>query len=206
MIGRFLRRDAETGGPMRPEPELLEASFGEREDDTFDAADLGGFRLHGRIDRIDVAEGKGLIRDYKLASKVTRGAKLVEEGKLQMPLYLLAARGFGIEPIGGLYSPLGATTEDRPRGLMVKEYKGSLIPGDTAAHYGTDFFEADDFEEILEEARVRAAAHVADIRAGRIGRRPRNGECPRWCDMAPICRIERGASVVDPEEEEDEAT
>ena len=144
VLARFLRRDAEMESPLRPDPKFLEAAFGRRPDDPYPAADLGGFTLHGKIDRIDVsADGYALIRDYKLSSKVIAGKKLIEEGKLQMPLYLLAARGFGLDPIGGLYSPLGATREDRPRGLLDKEHKGSLIPGETRFHYGTDFLDPD---------------------------------------------------------------
>ena len=207
VIARFLRRDAETESPLEPRPDLLEASFGERPDDAFEAAELGGFRLHGRIDRIDVADdGRALIRDYKLSAKVTPARKFLDEGKLQMPLYLLAARGFGIDPIGGLYSPLGASREDRPRGMVLKEAEGTLLSSDKEHHYRTDFLEREEFDEILEEARSRAASHVAEIHAGDIGRRPRNGECPRWCDLAPVCRIERGAAVPDPEEEEELAS
>ena len=44
------------------------------------------------------------------------------------------------------------------------------------------------------------------MRTGVIAREPRGDECPTWCQMAPICRIERGATVIDPEAEEDEAT
>ena len=152
LIDRFLRRDAREEGGLRPDRELLEASFGEREDDRFAAAELGGFRLHGRIDRIDVApDGRALIRDYKLSKKVTAAAKLVEEGKLQLPLYLLAARGFGIDPVGGLYSPLGATSDDRPRGLIDAEVKGELIPSATDLNVKTDFVDREAFDEILED-------------------------------------------------------
>lgn len=207
VLARFLRRDAETAGPLQPDPELLEASFGERPDDRFPAADLDGFSLHGRIDRIDVsADRQALIRDYKLSSKVMAGKKLIEEGKLQMPLYLLAARGFGLDPIGGLYSPLGATREDRPRGILNKDYKGSLIPAETKLHYGTDFLPPEEFDEILESARSRGREIVGAMRAGEIDRAPRGDQCPTWCELAPICRIERGAAVDDPEAEEDEAT
>ena len=69
----------------------------------------------------------------------------------------------------------------------------------------TDFVDREAFDEILEEARAQAAGHVAAIRGGAIDRNPRGGECPTWCDMAPICRIERGATVPDPEAEEDAA-
>jgi RecB family exonuclease len=207
VIGRFLRRDAETGGPLAPDPDLLEASFGREAGDRFDAVDLGGFELHGRIDRIDVSpSGQALIRDYKLSSKAVAAKKLIEEGKLQMPLYLLAARSFGLDPIGGLYSPLGASKEDRPRGLMDKDHKGTLLPGETAAVYGTDFLEHDAFEETLEAARQRAAEIVAGMRTGAVSRSPRDGECPTWCQLAPICRIERGAAVEDPEAEEEVAS
>jgi RecB family exonuclease len=206
VIARFLRRDAETGGPLQPDPELLEASFGRGPDDRFDAVDLGGFSLHGRIDRIDVTpQGQALIRDYKLSSKAVAGAKLIEEGKLQMPLYLLAAREFGLDPIGGLYSPLAGTTEDRPRGLLDKDHKGTLLPDETAAAVRNDFLEHDEFEETLDAARKRARAIVDGMRAGAVKRAPRKDECPKWCGFAPICRIERGTAVEDPEAEEDAA-
>ena len=202
VIERFIRRDAETGGPMLPDPELLEAGFGEREGDAYPPADIGTFKLHGRIDRIDVSsDGKALIRDYKLSAKVVAGAKLLAEGKLQLPLYMLAVEGIGLEPIGGLYHPLGASKDDRPRGLIVKEHKGSLVPAGTEAQVGTDFIEEQEFDATVERAADRAREIVAAIRAGKIGRVPRDGKCPRWCGLAPICRMERGA--IDPEDEDD---
>ena len=143
---RFLRRDAATGGPMQPDPTLLEAAFGDGPDDRFPPADLGNFRLHGRIDRVDVSsDGKALIRDYKLSTKVVAGAKLLPEGKLQLPLYMEAVKAMGLEPIGGVYHPLAATKEkDRPRGMIVKEHKDVARPGDTRRHVGTDFFDQDE--------------------------------------------------------------
>lgn len=207
VLARYLRRDAESRGALDPDPALLEASFGRGEGDAFPPADLGDFRLHGRIDRIDVdGSGRALIRDYKLASKAVAGKKLLEEGKLQMPLYLLAARGFGLEPIGGLYSPLAASKEDRPRGLLAKEHRGTLIPAESRFHVGTDFLPQEELDEVLEAARRRASEVVAGMRSGDVDRRPRGGECPTWCGMAPICRIERGAAVEDPEAEEEAAT
>ncbi len=136
---------------MMPDPKLLEAKFGDRPGDDFPPADLGEFRLRGAIDRIDVEGSFALIRDYKLSAKVVAGAKLIEKGKLQLPLYMLAARGFGLEPIGALYSPLAATKEDehRPRGLIDKTHKGTTVPDATEAHVRTDFIEPDAFEEII---------------------------------------------------------
>ncbi|HET6830335.1 MAG TPA: PD-(D/E)XK nuclease family protein [Solirubrobacterales bacterium] len=204
VLARYLRRDAETGGPLMPEPELLELAFGDGPEDSFPPADLGAFRLRGKIDRIDVKDRFALIRDYKLSASAPAGAKLVEEGKLQLPLYMLAARGFGLEPIGGLYSPLAASTKDRPRGLLDKSHKAGLIPGETACHYGTDFKDPEVLAEIVDDALAEATRVVTEIRAGRIGRNPRGGTCPTWCGMAPICRIERGVPMPDDDDDEDE--
>ncbi len=205
LIARFLRREARTDGGLEPDPELLEVSFGAGEDDRFPPAQLDGFSLHGRIDRIDVAGPQALVRDYKLSPKAVAGTKLVEKGRLQLPLYLLAARGFGLDPVGGLYSPLGASKDDRPRGLMRKEQKRSLLAAETADAVSTDFLDDETFERVLDDAQERAAAIVAAMREGRIGRDPREDKCPSYCRLAPICRIERGVAVDDAEDEEEAA-
>ena len=204
VIERFLRRDAETGGPLQPNPQSLEVSFGPGEDDDHPAAELGGFDLHGRIDRIDVStDGKALIRDYKLSTKVVAGARLIGDGKLQLPLYIRAVESMGLEPVGGLYHPLAATKDDRPRGLLAKEEKGATIPAGVSAHVGTDFKDTGELEEIVSAGVERANEIVSATRAGLIARKPRGGKCPEWCRLAPICRIER--TVIDEEAaEEDE--
>jgi ATP-dependent helicase/DNAse subunit B len=206
VLARFLGRDATTGGPMQPDPELLEAAFGDGEEDQHPPADLGTFKLHGRIDRIDVStDRKALIRDYKLSRKVTAAARLIQDGRLQLPLYMEAVRGMGLEPIGGLYHPLAATKDEktRPRGLLAKDHRGALIPGETEAHVRSDFLEQEEFDQLISDAAERAREIVAGMRSGRVVRDPRDGKCPTWCGFAPICRMERGAVL--PDEEEDEA-
>lgn len=203
LIARYLRRDAATGGPMEPSADLLEVAFGGSPGDLHPAARLSGFSLHGRIDRIDVLGSQALIRDYKLSSKAISGVNLIAEGKLQMPLYLLAARSFGLDPIGGLYNPLGASKEDKPRGMMRKDFKGDLLPGATYDAYRTDFLDEETYEGILEEAEARASEIVEAMRGGRVERNPRDDKCPTWCSMSSICRIERGVAIEDPEAEED---
>jgi RecB family exonuclease len=206
VLARYLRRDAATGGPMMPRPDLLEAGFGTGAEGDSEPAAIGSFQLRGRIDRVDVSsDGKALVRDYKLSTKVTAAKHLINEGKLQLPLYMEAVRGMGLEPIGGVYHPLNAATNeraDRPRGMLAAEHKGALIPATTEDYVGTDFLDDDEFEAKVTEAVAKAEEIVAGIRAGRIGRNPRDGECPAWCRLAPICRMERG--IVDPDEEEEE--
>jgi hypothetical protein len=205
VLERFLLRDAETGGPMEPRADLLEAAFGDGPDDDFPAAEIGSFRLHGRIDRVDVSsDGKALIRDYKLSKKATAAAALIREGKLQLPLYMEAVKAMGLEPIGGVYHPLAGLKEreDRPRGMLAAEHKDSLIPGHTDAAVRNDFLDDDEFEAKIAEAIEKAQGIVDGIRAGSIARNPREGSCPTWCKLASVCRMERG--IVDPDEDEEE--
>ncbi len=202
VLARYIRRDADTGGPMIPDPDLLEARFGDGPEDRFPPADLGTFKLHGAIDRIDVLDGHALIRDYKLSASAVAGARFSKDGRLQLPLYLLAAKGFGLDPIGAVYNPLAAGKDDRPRGLLDKEYRGTLIPGEKEAHVRNDFVDPEAFEGVLDTALTEATEVVARIRAGRIARDPRDGKCPSWCTLAPVCRVERG--IPAPEDEDDE--
>jgi ATP-dependent helicase/DNAse subunit B len=209
LLTRFLGEEArrETGGF---EPWLLEAGFSESEEVEEPVLELDGWRLHGAIDRVDRApDGRALVLDYKLAGKVTSQAKLEEEAKLQLQLYLIAvAELWGAEIVGGLYHPLRATSERRPRGLVLGDAAGEL------GGYGlskTDSVDAEEFEALLADARRRAGAIVARMRAGQIDRDPgprpglrNHGICPPFCDFAPICRRDRAPVEPLDEEEGDE--
>jgi ATP-dependent helicase/DNAse subunit B len=203
LIERFLEREAESDIPLRPDPGLIEASFGRGDDDQKGALGLNGLRLHGKIDRVDVAPGgaMGLVRDYK-SGKATPAAKLAKEGKLQPQLYMLALRDlWGIEPIGGVYVPLSASKPDkaRPRGILDKREKAELLAG--GGFVRNDFLDEEDLTEVLDAAHARASEIVADMRAGRITRDPLEDKCPKHCTFQPICRRER-AVVVEPVEDE----
>jgi ATP-dependent helicase/DNAse subunit B len=207
LLERYLGEEAvrETGGF---EPWLLEARFGIGEEAERPNLDLGGWGLHGAIDRVDRApDGRALVHDYKLASSVTARDKFEERAKLQLPLYLLAAQiHWGAEPVGGIYHPLRGTSNRRPRGVVAKGSAGDLSGYDL---YRGDVVEEEALEELLDETRERAAAIVGRIRAGEIRRDPGPREglrghdvCPTWCTFAPICRRDRAPSYVEQEENE----
>ena len=205
LLERFLAEEAEreTGGF---EPWLLEATFGAREvDSERPALDLGGWGLHGAIDRVDRAtDGRALVIDYKLSGSVTPREKFEERAKLQLPLYLLAvAEHWGAEPVGGLYHALRGTSVRRPRGAVLAEAAGDL---GGYGLYDRDLVDAEGWEELLAGSRERAGAIVARMRAGDIRRDPgpRRGlrshdACPAFCTFAPVCRRDRA-----PQFEEDE--
>jgi ATP-dependent helicase/DNAse subunit B len=206
LLERFLAEEAEreTGGF---EPWLLEASFGERPDAERPALDLGGWGLHGAIDRVDRSpDGRAIVIDYKLAGAVTPREKFEEKAKLQLPLYLLAAaEHWGAEPVGALYHPLKGTGADsrRPRGAVSAEVAEDL----PYKLYKGDVVEPEGLEDLLDDSRQRAGAIVTRMRSGDIRRDPgpRQGlrghdECPSYCTFAPICRRDRAPSYMDDDE------
>jgi len=207
LLERFLAEEAEreTGGF---EPWLLEARFGEHPDAERPVLDLGGWGLHGAVDRVDRAgDGRAVVIDYKLASQVTPREKFEERAKLQLPLYLLAvAEHWGAEPVGALYHPLRGTSSRRPRGVVsaaVAEELGGY------GLYSNDVVEPEELEELLDDSRRRAGEIVARMRAGDVRRDPgpRQGlrghdVCPTYCTFASICRRDRAPQYLDPEEDE----
>jgi ATP-dependent helicase/DNAse subunit B len=209
LLARFLAEEArrETAGF---EPWLLEEGFSEAEEVEQPALEIDGWRLHGAIDRVDRApDGRALVLDYKLSTRVSPREKLEEEAKLQLQLYLIAvAELWGAETVGGLYHPLRGTSERRPRGLVLEDAAADL------GGYGlakADKVDRERFEELLADARRRAGAIVARMRAGQIDRDPGpreglrdHGICPAFCDFAPICRRDRAPVEPVGDEEEDE--
>ena len=205
LLERFLTEEAEreTGGF---EPWLLEARFGEHPDAERPVLDLGGWGLHGAVDRVDrAADGRAIVIDYKLAGQVTPREKFEERAKLQLPLYLLAvAEHWGAKPVGALYHPLRATSARRPRGVVSSE-----VAEDLAGYnlYPGDVVDPEGLEELLADSRRRAGSIVARMRGGEIRRDPgpRPGlrghdVCPPYCTFASICRRDRSPRY----EEDDE--
>jgi ATP-dependent helicase/DNAse subunit B len=209
LLARFLAEEARRE-PAGFEPWLLEAGFSESEEVEQPVLEIDGWRLHGAIDRVDrAADGRALVLDYKLSTRVSPRVKLEEEAKLQLQLYLIAvAELWGAEIVGGLYHPLRATSERRPRGLVLEDDAADL------AGYGlakTDTVDREAFEELLGDARRRAGEIVARMRAGQIDRDPgpreglrNHGICPAFCDFAPICRRDRAPVEPAGDEEDDE--
>jgi RecB family exonuclease len=208
LLSRFLAEESQrSAGDF--EPWLLEAAFGEEEGLERPSLRLDSWDLHGAIDRVDRSpDGRALVIDYKLASAVVPREKFEERAKLQLQLYLVAvAELWDAPPAGGLYHPLRGSSARRPRGLVRED-----AAADLAAYrlYDNDVVAPEEFEAMLDEARVRAGEIVARMRRGDIRRDPgpRRGlrghdVCPSFCDFAPICRRDR-APVGDEEPEAEE--
>jgi RecB family exonuclease len=204
LVLAFLADEARTPTPFAPRD--AEASFGLDEDSDKPPLKLASGGVHGQIDRIDIGPGgEALVQDYKSGSKVEGGKDMLEnKGKLQLQLYLLAARElWGLELAGGLYRPLGGKANRQPKGLLRKSAGEDLEGLDPRPR---DHLDDEAFENALTEAKRKAEEIVAAIQAGDIGRRPIGGACPDYCHYQPICRRERGFPDEEPgpEDENDE--
>ena len=185
-LRRLLQHEAECGAGL--EPAWLEWSFGGA-DDEHGPLSLPGTTLGvaGRVDRIDVAGDRAIVRDYK-GRTVTAGARWATDRKLQAALYALAARELlGVEPVGALYQPVGHR-DVRPRGLVRDDVPGRYVNGDVV--------DGETFDAALDEARAIAGRAATDIHAGRIRACPDACSPMGGCAYPAICR----ASEAAPEE------
>ena len=188
-LEHFVRQEAES--PSRLVPRRFEVSFGSERSapELQRGLELGSFALSGKIDRIDVDpfSARGVVQDYKSGKQAHSASKIDSELRLQIPLYLLVLRDLvGIEPLGGLYRALAG--ERHARGLLRREARDDVLPGFARS----DYLDEDAFWSQVERAKDHAGAFVARIRSGDVRHDPRGGPpCPRWCDLAPMCRIPR---------------
>ncbi len=150
--------------------------------------DLGdGLSLSGKIDRIDVDPmgARGIVQDYKSGKHAHSAREIESELRLQIPLYMLVLRDLvGLEPLGGVYRPLAG--ERKPRGL-VRAADADTLPG----YSKHDYYDEDAFWGAVANAHGKAGELAQRIRAGDVRHDPKGEQCPAWCDLWPICRIER---------------
>jgi RecB family exonuclease len=172
------------------QPAAFEVQFGGRgaQAGYKQGLDVGPAAVSGKIDRIDadpMMTARAMVVDYKSGS--VQGADAIRaEGRLQIPLYLLALREvLGREPAGGVYM---SVRRGETRGILDAE-QGDILPGGIAP---SDRLAHEAFEEALEEARAEAAVRIERMRVGDVRHDPRDRRlCQEFCDYAGICRVAR---------------
>ncbi len=189
-LERYLAQAAANESPL--EPTELELGFGfDGGDDRGEATVLpafelgGGFRLRGRIDRIDVApSGEAVVYDYK-GKDAPAAARWIKEGKLQIALYMSAAEQLlGLDVIGGLYQPL-AGNDLRARGVL------DGASGLELDCVSTDVRERAEVRELLAEALAAALVAAEQTARGELQPRPQTCAWRGGCRYPTICRCER---------------
>jgi ATP-dependent helicase/nuclease subunit B len=149
-------------------PHTMEARFGMGNPSLVLRTSAGDVRLHGYIDRLDVAENGTLrVIDYKAGSAAISATHLKEGRRLQLPIYALAARdalGLG-EVSSGFY-------------WHIQKAEAS-------------FLKLEKFEGGVDAAFATAVAHigkyVAGIRAGHFEPKPPEEGCPSYCPAVNFC-------------------
>jgi RecB family exonuclease len=189
-LEQLVREEARAQLPLVPR--RFEVSFGsERSAPELQRglALADGVTLSGKIDRIDVDpfSARGIVQDYKAGKSAHSARDIERELRLQIPLYMLVLRDLvGIEPLGGVYRPLAG--DRKPRGLLRAGAREDGLPG----FVKYDYLGEDEFWGQVERARDTAVGLAERIRGGDVRHDPRGDECPSWCDLWPMCRVQRG--------------
>lgn len=182
---RYVEHAARAGSPLVPTH--TEVAFGSGEEGAPPALELApGVAVRGRIDRVDVTrDGRAVVYDYKGRS-AQPFTKWVEEGRLQVAIYTLAAqRLLGLRVVGGLYQPL-AGDDLRGRGALLDD------PDLRVPAVKNDIVDADELDGILRDVAEEAARLAGELRAGAL--RPQPATCgvgaSTGCQFPTICRCE----------------
>ena len=180
---RFLRYEAESDGLF--EPEHLELSFGRDGEEPVEIAE--GVRVRGQDRprrRLGRLRARARLQERQAADSY-KVASWEQKNRLQAALYMLVAEKLlGLEPVGGVYVPLGGS-ERRPRGMVAPR----------SSELGSGFFDNDRLgaEEFEERLDGRAARSPRPPRAcARAGSAARPDTCA-WnggCSYPSICRTE----------------
>ena len=151
--------------------------------------EFGGFRLNGKIDRIDrLADGSTLLIDYKTGRASRSGwypQPRIEDP--QLPAYAVA-----MDPAPGAI----AFARIRPEELRFDglSSEGTDIEGVTVlADAQRRFRSLDDWPELLTSWRTHLEALARDFSAGVAAVDPRSANVCRTCHLHALCRIQERA-------------
>jgi ATP-dependent helicase/nuclease subunit B len=149
-------------------PRYFEQRFGLGQPALVLHTDDGGIRLHGYIDRVDVAANGHLrVIDYKSGSTPIGAVQLIEGRRLQLPLYALAAcEALKLGEIdGGFYWHIQSA---RASSLKLEKFEGGI-------------------DAAIDTAVQHVIAHVRSIRAGHFRPVPPSDGCPGYCPAIGFC-------------------
>jgi hypothetical protein len=184
IVRLFRAREAGLPGPLAPVLDGLEWRFGA--DGAFAlAAGAGRLPLEGQVDRLDAADGRAVVIDYKLGTcGVDDAARGFEAGAdVQLPLYALAVeRARHLEVVGvewvaatrrwrrGVWSDATAWSGGRREGVAPKALAQR------------------EFRRRLEGALERSVKVVRAVRAGDHAKQRDDAKTCAACAVRAVCR------------------
>jgi RecB family exonuclease len=196
LVSGHLRREAARPQP-RHLPEEIEYSFGTSRSSN-EAVPVDGWSLKGKVDRIDLSPDRGdespreaVVIDFKSGGVAQLGhSKSEESRRLQLQLYLHAARAAGRIPVAGLYvslRPEGPTSRGAYSARVKDEMlargasKDDVLPGDQVEG-GDD--PSGGIDRFIAEGLERAGECVENMRAGLLDHDP--ATCPNHFDHPAV--------------------
>jgi hypothetical protein len=196
VVALFRLREARASASgFAPAADRVEIQFGgEGQPDVWLGEGEGRFRLHGKIDRVDVlvedgGEAVALAVDYKLGK--TTAKTLIDHAidleDLQLPLYARAIEeAFGWRVVG----LEGYAASRRSRNAVFDvAYEERLLRRRERGR--AESMPADEFRALLTSAEATASRRIAQVRRGGDGghgKTARDGEVCDGCAYRAICR------------------
>lgn len=167
-------------------PRYFEVDFGFKDEGlSFQRPGHPPLKIRGKIDRIDVSEdGKMMIYDYKTGDTTGLSNEIQNFKKLQLPIYLLAARSMkdlkNHQEIGAL--ALGLKDMSKNQGLIQKDY--------AKAHGIRSNSKSVMSEEQWQNFWIQFEAKLLDYQAALLKGdfRTNPDPCQEFCDYRNICR------------------
>ena len=197
----FLDAEAESESEFRPARELLELGFGRASTRARGRGAQGRARarrrqLRGRIDRIDVdadVAAPSCATTRPASRSHRRQVRQATASCRSSSTCASRERILGLDPVGGLYHPLGAAGRRAPSRAASSPARTRTSRG--SGLVGTDRLEHDDSSRCSTRPRRSRATPPTEMQAGEIRRHPIGGECPKYCNFQAICRLERAIGV-----------
>jgi ATP-dependent helicase/DNAse subunit B len=182
LVSTHLTREASRPAPGHL-PAKLEYSFGTRRSEA-PAVDAGGWKLCGKVDRIDLSPDCGdgapreaVVIDFKSGdvSGLTH-LKSETDRRLQLQLYLHAARVAGYTPVAGLYVSLSAKG-GAARGAFSESVQSEMLArGASDKDVVPDIEGASGIDSFIQEGLSRADESVRRMLTGLLDHDP--ASCP----------------------------
>lgn len=142
---------------------------------------LGGVRLKGSIDRVDIGTAGVVVTDYKSSASLSGAATFEKKGLIQVPLYLAAAMtALGTEPVGCLYRSL--------KDLSVRGAWRQDVVAPGRGWSRSDSTDAEGIRAVIAAAVSKVEEAVEGMRCGRIQPLPIAASACEYCGARNFCR------------------
>ncbi len=194
LISTHLRREAARPEPLHL-PEELEYSFGTSRSEN-PPVPVDGWSIKGKVDRIDLSPDRGddspreaVVIDFKSGDvKDFTHLKSEESRRLQLQLYLNAARNAGHVPVAGLYVSLKPDA-GTARGAFSAGVKGEMLARGASKSDVLPPAEDEDgatggIDRFIDEGLERAGRSVEAMLAGLLEHDP--ATCPNHFDHPAV--------------------